>query len=262
MTEDRTMREGEMRMITIYWAGDSTVKQNAIATWPQTGIGQEFERYVKRCEVRVENHAENGRSTRSFIDEGRLAPIYDRITKGDFLFIQFGHNDEKQADPTRYTDPDTTFQANLERFVNVARNKGATPVLITPVTRFHLGDATEEYRHVRWAEAVKQAGARLNVAVIDLTSLSERLVMETGAAAQTTFYMNLPAGVYPHFPQGQRDNTHLQPAGAVAFGGLIARELWKLGGQYAALLCDEFGQWCAEADHFGVADGAAEEVER
>lgn len=249
-------------MITIYWAGDSTVKQNSIATYPQTGIGQAFERFVKRCEVRVENHAENGRSTKSFMDEGRLAPIYDRITKGDFLFIQFGHNDEKSEDPSRYAEPEHAFPENLEKFVNVARNKGATPVFITPVTRFHRGDASEQYRHVRWAEAMKRTGERLSVAVIDLTRLSEELILDMGEAAQTTFYMNLPAGVYAHFPKGQRDNTHLQPAGALAFAGLIAKELKKLGGEYAGLLCDEFDQWCSETERFGSAGDASEEVEK
>lgn len=249
-------------MITIYWAGDSTVKQNSIATYPQTGIGQAFERFVKRCEVRVENHAENGRSTRSFIDEGRLAPIYDRITKGDFLFIQFGHNDEKIADPSRYTEPETAFPEQLEKYVNVARNKGATPVFITPVTRFHRGEASEEYRHIRWAESMRRTGRRLGVEVIDLTSLSEKLMLEMGEEAATLFYMNLSTGLYPHFPNGQKDNTHLQPAGALAYAGIIARELKKLGGAYAALLCDEFDQYVAEADGLSAADHAAQEVER
>ena len=86
-------------MTTIFWAGDSTVKQNSIATYPQTGIGQVFDRYVKRYQVQIENYAENGRSTKQFIDEGRLATIYDRIHAGDFLFVQFGHNDEKASDP-------------------------------------------------------------------------------------------------------------------------------------------------------------------
>lgn len=249
-------------MITIYWAGDSTVKHNTVATWPQTGIGQAFSRFLNPLKVRVENHAENGRSTRSFMDEGRLAEIEKRIAPGDYLFVQFGHNDEKSADPTRYTDPDTTFQENLARFAEVACHCGALPVFITPVTRFHLGDATEDYRHVRWTAAVKQAGARMMVPVIDLTSLSEQLVMQTGEEARTTFYMNLPAGVYPHFPKGQRDNTHLQPAGALAFAGLIARELKGMGEPYASLLCDEYDQWQTEADHFGVADSADAEVER
>lgn len=249
-------------MITIYWAGDSTVKQNTIATWPQTGIGQEFERFLKPHEVRVENHAENGRSTKSFMDEGRLAPIYDRITKGDFLFIQFGHNDEKPEDPTRYADPDSGFPENLEKFVNVARNKGATPVIITPVTRYNRNAPGALYKHDRWAEAARRTGEKLGVAVIDLTRASEALVDAMGPAAQTAYYMNLPAGVYPHFPNGQKDNTHLQPAGAVAFGALIARALYQLGGEYAALLCDDFARYVQENDNFGVSTTAAEEVEK
>lgn len=248
-------------MTTIYWAGDSTVKQNTIGTYPQTGIGQVFERFVKPTQVRVENHAENGRSTKSFMDEGRLAPIYDRITRGDFLFIQFGHNDEKPEDPTRYADPNTDFPVNLERFVNVARNKGAIPVIITPVTRFNRNQPGALYKHDRWAESARRTGEKLGVAVIDLTAMSEKLVDDMGPAAQTTLFMNLPAGVYPHFPHGQKDNTHLQPAGAIAFAGLIARGLYALGGVYADVLCDDFMQYVQETDHFGVRDNAAAEVE-
>ncbi len=248
-------------MITIYWAGDSTVKQNTIGTYPQTGIGQVFERFVKPTQVRVENHAENGRSTKSFMDEGRLAPIYDRITRGDFLFIQFGHNDEKPEDPTRYADPDVDFPINLEKFVNVARNKGAIPVIITPVTRFNRNQPGALYKHDRWAESARRTGERLGVAVIDLTKMSEDLVDRMGPAAQTAYFMNLPAGVYPHFPNGQKDNTHLQPAGAVAFAGLIARGLHDLGGVYADILCDDFMQYVQETDHFGIRDNAAAEVE-
>lgn len=249
-------------MITIYWAGDSTVKQNGMSTWPQTGIGQEFERFLKPHEVRVENHAENGRSTKSFMEEGRLAVIYDRMTKGDFLFIQFGHNDEKPEDPTRYADPDSSFPENLEKFVNAARNKGAIPVIITPVTRFNRNNPKALYRHDRWAEAARRTGKNLGVAVVDLTAMSEQLVDEMGEAAATTYFMNLPEGVYPHYPQGQKDNTHLQPAGAVAFGALIAKGLYKLGGEYKAILCDDFDQYLRESANLGMETTAADEVER
>lgn len=249
-------------MITIYWAGDSTVAQNSISTWPQTGIGQEFERFLKPCEVRVENHAVNGRSTKSFIDEGRLAPIYDRITKGDFLFIQFGHNDEKPEDPTRYADPDSGFPENLEKYVNVARNKGAIPVIITPVTRFNRNGPKAVYKHDLWAESAKRTGEKLGVAVIDLTAMSEKLADDMGDAAATSYFMNLPAGVYAHFPQGQKDNTHLQPAGAVAFGALIAKGLHELGGEYAAILCNDFDQYLRESANFGMETTAADEVEK
>lgn len=249
-------------MITIYWAGDSTVAPNSIATWPQTGIGQEFERFLRPCEVRVENHAVNGRSTKSFMDEGRLDVIADRISAGDFLFIQFGHNDEKAEDPARYADPEVGFPENLARFVNAAKNKGATPVIITPVTRFNRNGPGAIYKHDRWAESAKRTGKRLGVAVIDLTAMSEQLVDAMGDKAATNLYMNLPAGVYPHFPQGQKDNTHLQPAGAVAFGALIAKALHQLGGEYAALLCDGFAQYLQEEAHFGMETTAADEIEK
>ena len=250
-------------MTTIFWAGDSTVKQNSIATYPQTGIGQLFDRYIRRFDVQIENHAENGRSTKQFLDEGRLALIYDRMKPGDFLFIQFGHNDEKIADPARYADPQKDFPANLERFVNVARNKGATPVFITPLTRYTLGKDDPSLRHDAWAQAMRETAKRLDVALIDLYAMSERYVQEMGERARTTLYMNLPAGVYPHFPQGQRDDTHLQPAGALAFGGLIAKALHALGGRYAQLLSAEYDQWILESETIGgVETHAAEEVEK
>ena len=109
---------------------------------------------------------------------------------------------------------------------------------------------------------MRRTAEKLHVALIDLTAMSEKLVDEQGEAAQTAYYMNLPAGIYPHFPLGQHDNTHLQPAGALAFGGLIAKSLHDLGGEYAALLCDEYDQWEKETAQFGqIATSAAEDVE-
>lgn len=234
-------------MPTIFWAGDSTVKQNSIATYPQTGLGQGMSRYL-RPDVRMENHAENGRSTKSFMDEGRLEPIAGRIAAGDFLFIQFGHNDEKVDNPARYADPDVAFPANLERFVNVARDKGAYPVVITPLTRYarHAPDA--KWAHDRWADAARSTAARLEVALIDLTAMSEKLVDGLGEEARINYYMNIPAGVYPAYPEGLRDNTHLQPLGAMVFAGLIAKGLHELGGVYAALLSEEYLDWLKQND--------------
>ena len=121
-------------MNKIFWAADSTVQTNDFTTYPQTGIGQVFPLFVKN-EYQIVNHAKNGRSTKSFMDEGRLKAIEEKIGAGDFLFIQFGHNDEKSQDPARYTEPFSTFMENLEIFINVARKHGAYPVLITPLER-------------------------------------------------------------------------------------------------------------------------------
>ena len=230
-------------MTTIFWAGDSTVKQNSIATYPQTGIGQVFDRYTAPFRVLIDNCAENGRSTKSFMDEGRLDDIDMRIREGDFLFIQFGHNDEKVNDPSRYTDPEGAFRENLARFVHVARKHDAIPVLITPLTRFNYRDPSAAFRHDRWAAAIRETADALNAALIDLTALSEQLVDEMGQEAQTRLYMNLPAGRYAAYPEGLKDNTHLQPMGAMVFGGLIARGLMMLGEPYAGLLSEETRQW-------------------
>ena len=215
-------------MTTIFWAGDSTVKQNSILTWPQTGIAQMFDRFTRRPDVCIANHAENGRSTKSFLDEGRLAAIYDCITEGDFLFVQFGHNDEKEEDPARYADPDGEFCENLERFANCARNKRAIPVFITPVTRRGFADPQAQYHHGRWAAAARRMSEKLEVACIDLTALSEELLIHTPEEVRDSWFMP--------------DGTHLKPKGAMMFGDLIAQALYRLGGEYRALLAPEYAE--------------------
>lgn len=224
-------------MAIIYWAGDSTVQYNDITTYPQTGIGQVFHLFLKP-EVRVENHAKNGRSTKSFIDEGRLVPIAERIAEGDFLFIQFGHNDEKKQDPSRYTAPFSGYMSNLEKFVNTAREKKAFPVLITPLERrcFVEGDQLGLGEHSDYVAAMKQTAEKLKVPLVDLYSMSRAELRKAGAEKSSDWYMNLPKGVYPSYMEGQTDNTHLRYEGAVIYAGCIARGLKELGGRYSDLL--------------------------
>lgn len=228
-------------MATIYWAGDSTVQYNDITTYPQTGIGQVLHLYLKP-EVKISNHAKNGRSTKSFIDESRIPAIYDAITEGDFLFIQFGHNDEKVQDPDRYTEPYSDFMINLEKFVNVARNKKAIPVLITPLERRNFdeqGILTPGF-HGEYVNAMKQTAKNLNVALIDLYTMSREELSKAGDDASKSWYMHFPAGQYISKPEGSEDNTHLQYAGAVRYAGCVAKGLKELGGVYKELLLDEF----------------------
>ncbi len=226
-------------MAVIYWAGDSTVQYNSILTYPQTGIGQVFHLFV-RPEVRIENHAKNGRSTKSFLDEGRFSVICDRIEEGDFLFIQFGHNDEKKQDPARYTEPAVSFTANLERFVAAARERKAFPVLITPVERRCFGGdgRLQEGEHGDYVAAMKQAAKRWKVPLIDLCAMSRDKLVEAGNEKTKEWYMHLPAGQYVSHPEGLTDNTHLKYEGAVTYAGCIARGLKELGGIYEALLLD------------------------
>lgn len=221
----------------IYWAGDSTVKQNDITSYPQTGIGQGFSLYVKKG-IFIDNRAENGRSTKSFIDEGILDTIERDIKKGDFLFIQFGHNDEK-PDEERHTEPYGSFQDNLRRYIKAASDKGAYPVLITALYRRLFqenGSLLIPDTHGSYPEAMIQLGKECQAPVIDLCTLSRELIEKTGPEPSKSWFMHLPEGRYPNYPEGKEDNTHLTYEGCVVFAGLIAEELRKLGGVYEALL--------------------------
>ncbi|GLB28765.1 hypothetical protein LAD12857_06880 [Lacrimispora amygdalina] len=211
-------------MAAIFYAGDSTVKFNKASTYPQTGLSQAMLLYLADG-VEMKSFAQNGRSTKSFLNEGRLALMEMEMKKGDFLFIQFGHNDEKD-DPARHTDPDTTFKENLMRFILAARKKGAYPVLITPIARRLFNDQGKFLpgSHGAYPEAVKQTGEKACVPVIDLTAVTEAYLEAVGDLASKAYFM------WP------KDNTHLKPEGAVIIAGFLCEELKKLGKPYADLL--------------------------
>lgn len=226
-------------MKKIFWAADSTVQTNDYTTYPQTGIGQVFSLFIKE-EYQVENHAKNGRSTKSFMDEGRLQVIEERIGEGDFLFIQFGHNDEKKKDPTRYTEPFSSYMENLETYIKVAREHGAYPMLITPLERrcfmddTHLGIG----EHSDYVAAMKQTAEKCNVPLVDLYSMSRVELKKAGEEESRKWYMYFPEGIYANYKDGLSDNTHLRHEGAVMFASLIARGVQELGGIYADMLLE------------------------
>lgn len=226
-------------MNKIFWAADSTVQNNDVTTYPQTGIGQVFPMYVKEG-VFVLNHAKNGRSTKSFIDEGRLDAIDKEIGEGDFLFIQFGHNDEKLQDPTRYTEPFSAYIENLETYINVARKHGAKPVLITPIERRFFDEAGRlmESAHTDYVAGMKQAAQKNDVPLVDLFTMSRAALERTGEEESRKWHMFFGAGLYENYPEGKQDNTHLRYDGALMYAGLIAKGLRELGGIYGELIVD------------------------
>lgn len=212
----------------IVYAGDSTAAFNSIHTYPQTGMSQGLRLYLKN-DIELKSFAVNGRSTKSFIDEGRLEIIELVLAPGDYLLVQFGHNDQKEDDPRRYTDPDTAFQENLKLFVETARRRQAYPVLVTPVARRRF-DENGIYlpgSHGAYPEAVRQVGKSMEAPVIDLTAASERYLAGMGDIASKSLFM---------WPQ---DDTHLKPEGAVIMAGFLADGLRSLGGHYAALLAEK-----------------------
>jgi len=209
----------------IYYAGDSTVQFNCIDTYPQTGLGQVIQRFLKD-EYRVENHGKNGRSTKSFIDEGRMRLIGERISEGDFLFIQFGHNDEKKQDETRYTRPFAEYQENLEKFIRLAEEKKAYPVLITPLERCHFEDGhLYKGEHTEYVIAMKETAQKLMVPCIDLNAESRKIMEEAGETRAAIYFMS--------------DKTHMTMEGAVRFGYIISDALIKLGGIYKDMVIEE-----------------------
>lgn len=211
-------------MVTVHYIGDSTVARNNIHSYPQTGMSQGLSLYLKET-VTVRSYAKNGRSTKSFLDEGRFGPVEAAMEPGDFLFIQFGHNDEKD-DPARHTDPETTFGENLLLFIRSARERRAKPVLITPIAR-RLFDEEGNFRpgsHGAYPDAVRRLAAEENVALVDLTAATEAFLAQLGDAPSKPLFM------WP------KDNTHLKPEGAVKMAGLLAEGLQALGGEYAKIL--------------------------
>lgn len=211
-------------MATVHYIGDSTVARNNIHSYPQTGMSQGLSLYLKEA-VTVCSYAKNGRSTKSFLDEGRFGPVEAAMEPGDFLFIQFGHNDEKD-DPARHTDPETTFRENLLLFIRSARAHGVKPVLITPIAR-RLFDEDGDFHpgsHGAYPDAVRRLATEENVALVDLTAATEAFLAQLGDAPSKPLFM------WP------KDNTHLKPEGAVKMAGLLAEGLGKLGGEYAQIL--------------------------
>lgn len=223
----------------IIYAGDSISAHYDITKFPLTGLGQTLSRYVRK-EVQILNYAESGKSTKSFIELGYLAEIEKVIGEGDFLFIQFGHNDEKEYDPKRYTTPSGTYKENLKKFIDVARTAGATPLLITPLERRCFEDAWKlgPGEHADYVAGMKQVAEEERVALVDLYTKSRAKMEEAGAVETTKWFMHLAKGEYPYCPDGMVDNTHLKPEGARIFAGLLADGLRELGGVYRDLLVE------------------------
>jgi lysophospholipase L1-like esterase/mannose-6-phosphate isomerase-like protein (cupin superfamily) len=201
----------------IFIAGDSTAAAYGPERAPQAGWGQALQSYLDPAVWEVRNHAKGGRSTRSFIDEKRLDAIAAELQRGDVLLIQFGHNDAKFEDPTRYTDPATAYPQFLMRYVQLARDKGATPVLITPVARLLYDFGSLLDTHGVYTQAVKALATREQVALIDLNDSSTRWIRGLGEHGAKPYFMFVPE-------QNKADGTHFSTAGANAVACLVVRD--------------------------------------
>jgi lysophospholipase L1-like esterase/mannose-6-phosphate isomerase-like protein (cupin superfamily) len=205
----------------VFIAGDSTAAEYGPERAPQAGWGQMLQSYLDPARIEVRNHAKGGRSTRSFIAEGRLDAIAGELRKGDVLLIQFGHNDAKFEDPTRYTDPAGDYATFLMRYVQLARDTGATPVLVTPVARLLYDFGSLLDTHGVYTLAMKQLAAREDIALIDLNDRSTRWIRALGEQGAKPYFLFVP-------DQQKADGTHFSTAGANAVACLVLRDWAEL----------------------------------
>lgn len=236
--------------VKVYLIGDSTVadytgdydeKDYMTSRYPVTGWGQVFQPFlradslalvrnlIKADSAVVVDKARGGRSTRTFFEEGRWAEVYHALRKGDLVLMQFGHNDAAENKPERYTNVQA-YKEYLRLYVHQSRQKGAIPIILTPVNRnYPWKDGKLSNVHGEYPQAAKDVAAELNVPLIDLTQRSIDAFTAKGQEyVSSHYFMNLPAGKYTAYPDGQNDNTHFQPEGASAVAQLVFNGMKEL----------------------------------
>ena len=210
--------------MTIHICGDSTAQSYTEDKAPITGWGQVIGEYLPGIEIN--NRAMAGRSTKSFLAEERLEAIKPLLSKGDLLLIQFAHNDWNEK-PERHTEPYTTYTENLNVFIDAALDRGAVPVLLTPIPMRCWEDGQLKDMHGEYPVAMRQLALQRGVALLDVYEHGLRALTDMGEAATEPLYMNFDAGLYPAYPDGSKDNAHTQRAGAELYASIVADLLKK-----------------------------------
>jgi lysophospholipase L1-like esterase len=250
IVEENTGEIGEITSnsdtIKVYIVGDSTAcnypHEGENNRFPQTGWGQVFGECFNDG-VQVVNCAISGRSSLSLLRENNFKYMCENISKGDYIIIQFAHNDCKKEDPTRYTSPDDgTYQKCIMEYVNAARKAGANAIFATSITRNVPTDHTLE----PYGEALKKLGNEENIPVLDLYAITHGLLERDGANIRGKMHMNLdahderftynPEYMRSQYYEGRQDNTHLNIIGAREIAGFAADELKRLNHPLALYL--------------------------
>ena len=218
----------EQREITINMIGDSTMAEYDSTEYPLTGWGMKLPLFLNK-NVTINNFAKSGKSTKSFRDLGYWKTVQDSLRKGDYLFIQFGHNDEKEYDTTRYTVPGGSFNDNLKRYIEEAKEKGAIPILLTPIRRRKFDENGKLVdTHGKYPDAMREVAREMNVPLIDLTKMSKPLIESYGVEGSKKLFNWVKPGEYPAYPDGNKDNTHFTALGATEISKLVAKEIRDL----------------------------------
>lgn len=208
----------------IYMAGDSTMSIKDVKDYPETGWGMPFSIFFNES-VSVVNLAKNGRSTRTFKTEGLWKKIIDNIQVGDYVFIQFGHNDESKKKIDRYTSPDQ-FADNLTHFINDINAKKAHAILLTPITRRYFNKmGILKETHPIYADKVRQVSQETGVDFIDMEKVTTAYFQSLGDKGSALRFMHIGANLHPNYPFGVTDDTHLNQLGAREVAQLVLTQL-------------------------------------
>jgi lysophospholipase L1-like esterase len=211
----QTLFAGHTNCFTIHMIGDSTMADKPlIPANPERGWGQLLPLYFEDG-VRIANHARNGRSTKSFIDEGLWQEVLAALKPGDYVIIQFGHNDEKSQEPKLYTEPFGGFKTNLEMFVRETRERKATPVLATSIARRRFDDAGKLVdTHGEYPKVTRLVAQEQQVPLLELNTRSAELLAGMGPELSKKLFDWIAPGEFERDPKGLSDDTHLNAYGA------------------------------------------------
>jgi len=213
---------------TLYLIGDSTMadKTNPDKN-PEHGWGQMLPALMTD-KITIENHAVNGRSSKSFIAENRWKTVKNKLKSGDFVIIQFGHNDQKILSPERYTNPFTEYRYNLEKFVQETRDKGAIPILMSSIVRRNFNEeGTLVDTHGEYPLVVRKVAKDMEVPFIDMQWLTEQLEVQYGPEDSKNLHLHFKSGENEYYPDGKEDDTHLSEKGATLVASLALQEIAK-----------------------------------
>lgn len=213
---------------TVYLIGDSTCANKSLDDNPEKGWGQLIQNFFNE-NVIFENYAVNGRSTKSFRDLGHWQNVYDKLKPGDYVFIQFGHNDAKISDTSRYAEAHTAYKQNLIRYINEIRSKGAFPVLLTPVNRRKFDKESRFIdQHADYPSVVREVAGEFKVPFIDVHKKSMELFAKLGPEETKKIFLHVEKGKYKTFPDGKEDDTHFTRYGALIVAKMVVEGIKEL----------------------------------
>lgn len=213
----------------IFIAGDSTASIKLENKRPETGWGEMIHFYLSE-DVKIINKAQNGRSTKSFLMEERLLEIEPLFKKGDYLFIQFGHNDSKKESIERYASP-IEYKKNLKVFVDTARSKGVIPIIFSSVSRRNFlkdNKTIDLYAVGKYPSYAREVSKKEEVIFVDMFSKTKELYEYLGYEMSKKLFLKFKPNIHPNYLKGVDDNTHFNYLGAKVIASLVAEELSKI----------------------------------